>query len=333
VRGRDPFWGPVASLLTVHNLPYMGAGAESAMAFYGIPPSDHPNLPYWARHLPLPMGLASADWINTVSPSYAEEIQTETYAYGLAELLQIRSDKLLGILNGIDLVSWNPATDPSIPVNYSRNTLPSRHQSKQFLQERLGLEIEERVPLISMISRLDYQKGIDIALAAMENVLDEQWQFVLLGSGDKELENRARSFADTHSNRVRSILRFDGTLARTIYAGADMILIPSRYEPCGLTQMIAMRYGCVPLVSATGGLKDTVDDYSGKGSGDGFVFHPNEPQVLSKNVRKAISVFADQRRWRGLQLRGMAKDFSWERSAREYLNLYRRAKEERMKSQ
>jgi starch synthase len=329
VRQDNPFWTSVASILTVHNLPFMGAGGEGAMAYYGILPSRHPQLPYWARHMPLPIGLASADWINTVSPTYAQEIQTAPFAYGLEEILQARSEKLSGILNGIDVDKWNPAIDSSIPVNYSRDTLPSRREAKLALQDHLGLRMDSRTPLICMISRLDAQKGIDIALAAMENVMDEPMQFVMLGSGDRELENMARNFMQFHQEKVHVRLRFNPELAREIYAGADMILIPSRYEPCGLTQMIAMRYGCIPIVSETGGLKDTVIDYSVEGSGTGFIFSPNEPQNLLQAIRRALSVYSDQRRWRGLQLRAMARDFSWGRSAREYLNLYQRVKDER----
>ena len=332
VREKDPFWKPVASLLTIHNLPYMGAGGEAAMERYGIPPSSHPNLPYWARHLPLPIGLASADWINTVSPTYAQEIQTPAYAHGLEEILRIRADRVVGILNGIDVRQWDPATDPSIPVNYWRETLPLRRQGKHVLQEQLGFRQGPRVPLLSMISRLDYQKGVDLALAALAVVEDEQWQFVLLGSGDRELEGRAKIFEETYQDRARVVLRFDAELARKIYAGADMILVPSRYEPCGLAQMIAMRYGCVPIVSTTGGLKDTVVDYGVEGSSTGFLYSPNEPLHLSRTIRTALRIYSDQRRWRGLQLRGMAKDFSWERSARQYLNLYQKARRERQKT-
>lgn len=331
MRDSDPFWKSVASLLTVHNLPYMGAGGEPAMEFYGIPPSNDPSLPYWARNLPLPMGLAAADWISTVSPTYAQEIQTITFGHGLEEFLSSRADQLIGILNGIDVKRWNPETDPSIPQNYSRRTLTSRREVKRKLQEELNLKLDQHVPLIGMVSRLDGQKGIEVALEGMERLLDEYWQFVLLGSGDQVVEARARSFAETFSEKVRAIFRFDAKLARKIYAGADMILIPSRYEPCGLTQMIAMRYGCIPIVSATGGLKDTVTDYRKDPSGTGFVFHPVDPQVLANTIQRAVLVFADQRKWRGLQQRAMSMDFSWERSAHEYLQLYLRAIEERKK--
>jgi starch synthase len=329
LRKAHSFWTPVASLLTIHNLPYMGAGGESTMEFYGIPPSAHPNLPYWARHVPLPLGLASADWINTVSPSYAREIQRGAIDHGLEELLRCRSDRLVGILNGIDIERWNPETDQALPVNYSRKTLTFRREVKLHLLERLALKSDLCMPLIGVVSRLDNQKGIDVGLAALDRIANDPWQFVLLGSGDSILANRAGVFAQNHSNRARVILRFDAQLARLIYAGADILLIPSRYEPCGLTQMIAMRYGCVPVVSAIGGLKDTVSNYMSDGSGTGFVFHPLEPKTLAQTLRRAISVYADQRRWRGLQLRGMAKDCSWEQSARKYLQLYQKAITER----
>jgi starch synthase len=333
IRDTDPFWKSVASLLTVHNLPYLGAGGEPAMEFYGIPPADHPALPYWARNLPLPMGLASADWITTVSPTYTQEIQRIAFGHGLEELLRSRSNNLIGILNGIDVKQWNPETDPLIPQNYSRSTVASRSEVKYKLQDHLNLKLDQRIPLISMVSRLDNQKGIEVALAGLEKLLEEHWQFVLLGSGDQVMEARVRSFAESYNERVRAIFRFDAKLARKIYAGADMILIPSRYEPCGLAQMIAMRYGCIPIVSATGGLKDTVTDYKEDPSGTGFVFRPVDPQVLANTIRKAIMVFADQRKWRGLQLRAMSVDFSWERSAQEYFQVYQRAIEERKRLQ
>jgi starch synthase len=273
--------------------------------------------------------LASADWISTVSPTYAQEIQGIAFGHGLEEFLRSRADKLIGILNGIDVNRWNPETDPSISKKYSRRTLTSRREDKYKLQDMFNLKPDQRIPLVGMVSRLDNQKGIEVALEAMERLLDENWQFVLLGSGDQVVESRVRSFAESHNERVRAIFRFDAQLAREIYAGVDMILIPSRYEPCGLTQMIAMRYGCIPVGSATGGLKDTITDYEEGPSGTGFVFQPVEPQALANIIRKAIMIFADQRKWRGLQLRAMAVDFSWERSAQEYLQLYQRATEER----
>ncbi|NIM93728.1 MAG: glycosyltransferase [Anaerolineales bacterium] len=324
-RDTVPFWRETASLLTIHNLPYMGAGSESALETYGIPQSDDPRLPDWARRMPLPLGIATSDWLNAVSPTYAEEIQTSHFGHGLEGILHDRRDRLVGILNGIDAKNWNPETDGDLPHRYSRQELTARRAVKADLLDSVNLTPVTKTPLLGMVTRMDYQKGIDIALQALRDIQDETWQFLLLGTGDPYLEEMARSFGSEFEGRARVEIRFDPLLARRIYGGADMLLIPSRYEPAGLTQMIAMRYGCVPVVSATGGLKDTVEDYDETRSGTGFVFTPNEPQILSETIRRAITVFKDQRRWRGIQLRGMARDFSWINSAREYVQLYEKA--------
>jgi starch synthase len=333
IRESDPFWNPVASLLTVHNLPYMGAGGEGALEKYQIPPCDHPELPHWARHLPLPLGLVFADWLNAVSPTYALEIQTPEFGLGLEGLLYSRRDRLSGILNGIDYQQWNPETDPMIASHFSRQSLLNRRENKVQLQAELDLDEASRIPLIGMVSRLAYQKGIDIAISALEAISDSDWQLIILGNGSPELEERTWDFGERHAKKARIVHRFDPGLARKIYAGADLMIIPSRYEPCGLTQLIAMRYGCVPVVSATGGLKDTVLDFGKYRDGTGFVFHPNDAQELEKTLRQALMVYKDQRRWRGLQLRGLAKHFDWERSARQYLDLYQQLSAERKSSQ
>jgi starch synthase len=324
-RDRDPFWQRTASLLTVHNLPYMGAGAEDALEHYGLDPILDHRLPEWAQRQPLPMGLATADWINAVSPSYADEIHTPDFGHGLEGLITGRSDRVTGILNGIDLTRWNPNIDQALSVHFDRDTLVERSKGELWLRDRLGFSTDKRVPLIAIISRLDYQKGIDLALKALANLKGEPWQAVILGTGDPELEGMAIDFAEGHSKRARSIIRFDAQLARQIYAGADIILIPSRYEPCGLTQMIAMRYGCVPIVAATGGLRDTVTDYRGDSRGTGFVFVLGDEINFLTTLKDAIAVFQDKRRWRGIQRRGMAMDFSWTRSAKKYFQLYERA--------
>lgn len=323
-RGDDPFWGAAATLLTIHNLPYMGAGAEEALAAYGLGLADPGPLPEWARSLPLPQGLLAADWLSTVSPTYAQEIQTPEFGCGLEGVLAARSDRLVGILNGIDPEVWNPAADPALPAAFSAEDLAPRAVVKRHLQETLGLPARERTPLLGMVTRLDYQKGVDLALEALERLEDLDWQFVLLGTGDPGLEDLARRFAAARPGRAHAVLRFDGDLARQIYGGADIILVPSRYEPCGLAQMIAMRYGAVPVVRATGGLRDTVRDYDA-GKGTGFLFGPADPEALAATLRRAFQVLADRRRWRPLQRRAMAQDFSWDRSARAYHDLYRRA--------
>lgn len=325
-RGGDPFWDGVATLLTVHNLPYMGAGAEAALAEYGFRPSDDARLPPWARSLPLPIGLSVADWLSTVSPTYAEEIQTPEFGCGLEGLLKSRRDQLVGILNGIDPGRWDPAHDGALAATFSVEDLGPREENKRRLQAELGLPQVGRVPLIGMVTRLDHQKGVDLALQALEGLVEARWQFVILGSGDPALADKARAFAAAHPERAHSVQRFDSPLARLIYGGADMILIPSRYEPCGLVQMIAMRYGSVPVVRATGGLKDTVIDHSRGKTADGFAFDHAQPEPLAEALRRAFEVYGDPPRWEELQLRGMSRDFSWRGPATEYLELYRKAR-------
>jgi starch synthase len=310
------------SLLTVHNLPYMGAGSEDELTACGVNPVRGKGLPDWAVHVPLPMGLVSADRISTVSPTYAREIQTPEYGNGLDSMLRERRRRLSGILNGIDTGRWDPASDSALPVKFDMDSMPSRSAVKRSLQAELGLPLEAETPLVGMIGRLDRQKGVDLALEALETLGELAWQWVLLGVGEPGLEDLARGFATRHPNRARAELRFDSTLARRLYAGADMLLVPSRYEPCGLSQMIAMRYGAVPIVRATGGLKDTVRDVDARGRGTGFVFEAASAQALAAAVRRALQAYADPAGWRELQRAGMRTDHSWTVSAEAYFDLY-----------
>lgn len=324
-RPESAFWANSASLLTVHNLPYMGAGAEGSLVDFGLPPAEHPLLPAWARPLPLPAGLVAADWISTVSPGYAAEFQTAEFGCGLEGYLASRRSHLRGILNGIDPQGWDPVHDPALAARFGEGSLELRAANKRQLQSELGLPQDDRVPLLGMVTRLAHQKGIDLALAALNELGREPWQFVVLGTGETALEDAAVRFAAKYADRAHAILRFDDSLARLIYAGSDMFLIPSRYEPCGLGQMIAMRYGSVPVVRSTGGLRDTVPNYADGGKGLGFAFSPPDPPAMVEALRRAFATFADRRRWRGLQRRGMRQDFSWERSAKAYHRLYQRA--------
>jgi starch synthase len=318
-------WESTAALLTLHNLPYMGAGGGDALREYGLSPADHPLLPDWARMLPLPLGMVYADFITAVSPGYAVEIQTPSFGCGLELYLASRSDTVRGILNGIDTDVWDPARDQSLQSTYSLRSIDSRSPNKDDLQRAVGLPVDPRRPLLAMVTRLDAQKGIDLALEAMERLAHRRWQLVLVGTGDPVLEDRARAFGASEAERVRILPTFDAELARRVYAGADVILVPSRYEPCGLVQMIAMRYGAIPIVRATGGLKDTIAAYEPPNKGTGFLFGPAEPQALADAIGKALGVFEDPRAWRGLQQRAMAQDFSWSRSARAYADLYAEA--------
>ena len=315
-------WASTGTLLTIHNLAYMGAGGGDALREYGIPPANHARLPDWARVLPLPLGMAHADAITAVSPGYATEIQTPAFGYGLEAFLASRSDTLRGILNGIDPEVWNPERDACLLSHYDKRSIASRAPNKADLQRAVGLPVEPRIPMLAMITRLDMQKGVDLVLEAMERLADRPWQLVLLGTGDPGLEDRAAASAAREPGRIRFLPTFDTELARRIYAGTDVILVPSRYEPCGLVQMIGMRYGAVPVVRATGGLKDTVAPFAPGGKGTGFVFEPADAQALAETMGEALAVYEDPRAWRGLQQRGMEQDFSWGRSARVYADLY-----------
>jgi len=323
IKNSDDFFKNTKSLLTVHNLPYLGHGAEGALQAFGLPRAHMSALPDWAEHLPLALGLLTADKINTVSPGYAAEMLTTEFGAHLEEFLSTRKGDLLGILNGLDLDSWDPGTDTSLPVNYSSDTLEKRMENKRLLLEEMGLTPKADIPLLAMINRMDYQKGVDLVPPALEMITDLEWQAVILGTGDKDLEETARQLDLDHS-RIRSVLKFDGALARRIYGGSDLILIPSRYEPCGLTQMIGMRYGCVPLGRATGGLKDTIVDYhlGNPKNSTGFLFEEASSSALANTLRRSLEVYNDRRRWRGLQRRGMKVDFSWEYSASQYMKLY-----------
>lgn len=320
----DAFFKRTSSLLTIHNLPYQGHGAEPALQRLGIPAASDAAVPEWARQVPMAMGLAAADWISAVSPGYAREILTPEFGAGLEELLRTRTANLTGILNGLDIDKWNPASDANLKTNYRlRDFVGARKKNKHVLQMELGLAPNSGLPLLAMIGRVDVQKGVDLAMAALESMLDDQWQFVILGTGDPDLEQSATQFAERFPQRVRAIIGYDDALARGIYAGADAILIPSRYEPCGLTQMIAMRYGCIPIAQAVGGLADTIRDVDESGgAATGFLIQSLRVSDIAQRTRHALAKTRDTRFWRGLQRRGMRADFSWDNSAHEYHALY-----------
>ncbi|MDD2921884.1 MAG: glycogen/starch synthase, partial [Anaerolineales bacterium] len=247
----------IASVFTLHNLPFMGADASAVLESYGFKLAQT-DLPEWARVLPLPLGLWASDAIVAVSPTYARETLLPEYGCGLDGFLQTRSETVSGILNGLDVASFNPADDAALGVNFDLDSFEKRAANKGLLQERLGLAREPETPLLAMVSRMDVQKGVDLAFTALKSLKGLNWQAVILGAGDIKLEEAALNLQEIYPERVKVITRYDAGLARQIYAGADMLLMPSRYEPCGLSQMIAMRYGCVPIVRAAGGLNDTV---------------------------------------------------------------------------
>jgi starch synthase len=316
------FWEDIRLLFTIHNLAFLGTGANEILEAYGIPSAQSTLLPEWAQDLPLPRALERADGLTTVSPTYAREIQTPAYGHGLEGVLQARREALTGILNGLDPENWDPSVDPVLDANFTLEDLPARGGNKSGLQQELGLPVDRRSPLCAMVTRLVHQKGVDLALEALEKLDDLPWQFVLLGSGEAELEQAAVRFEHARPERARALNRFDERLARRIYAGSDLLLVPSRYEPCGLAQMIAMGYGSIPVARATGGLRDTVQAYEPPGTGTGFLFEQPEASALAGALRLALDVYADEAAWRGLQRRAMQQTFPWDRTAEKYQSLY-----------
>jgi starch synthase len=318
-----PGYSKVRSLLTLHNLPFMGAGSQNAIHKFLISPAKNPRMPSWARTLPLPMGINAADKTVAVSPTYAKEILTPEYSCDLEKFLQSKQKKLCGILNGIDYQIWDPLTDTHLQVNYSNESLIQRIENKKSLQIEFSLNPDVSIPLFVSIGRMDRQKGIDLILAALPKLKNKKWQAIFLGTGDKTLEAQVANLQEDFPEQVRTAFRFDSALSHRLYAGGDMLLMPSRYEPCGLAQIIAMRYGCVPIARATGGLVDTILNYTESDKlSTGFLFSGNSPIDFAHIIDKAIKVFSDPLKWELIQQNDMKQDFSWQISAKKYAELY-----------
>ena len=324
LRRRDPFFKDTKSLFTVHNLPYMGAECRDILRDFNYPIYRMLNLqlPKWGRSFAMPLGLLSADHINAVSPTYAREIQTPDFGCSLEEFLARRSDRISGIINGLDYTAYNPETDERIPVNYSVDALDERIKNKLALQKEFDLPQNADIPLVIIISRLDHQKGIDVALEAFRQLQTTHWQAVILGTGAEEIEKDCQRLAEEMPDNVRAALRFDGALARRMYAGGDCILLPSRYEPCGLTQLISMRYGCVPVAHAVGGFVDTIVESSSIENLTGFLCNQNTPEAFARKLELVFADYARQSFWRQIQINGMTIDYSWHHSAKEYFYRY-----------
>ena len=312
------------SLFTVHNLAFQGLFDHASLFELGLPDaawSIH-GVEYYGYLSFLKAGLQHADAITTVSPSYAREIQTDAEGMGMAGLLRHRGGQLTGILNGIDTTLWNPATDPHLEQTYSARHLEGKAANKAGLQAQFGLEQRPDLPLLAVVSRLTEQKGLDLLLEVAPQILKLPAQLVVLGSGGRELEHAWMALARKHKSRCAVNIGFNEALAHRIEAGADIFLMPSRFEPCGLNQMYSLRYGTPPVVRATGGLADTVIDAADARHGNGFVFGPATSAALLQAVQRAIATWRDPDRWRGLQRHGMARDSSWQESARHYVALY-----------
>ncbi len=316
------------SVFTIHNLAYQGLFWHWDMPLTGLD-WQHFNwkeLEFFGKISFIKAGIVFADAITTVSPTYAKEIQTSELGCGLDGVLRERDTALRGILNGIEVSEWNPETDPRLPARYSARAISGKAQCKAALQEKCGLAILPETPLVGMIGRLAEQKGIDLFLAAVEELLKEEVQFVILGSGEPRYQEALGAVARKQPERVSVQVRFDDALAHLIEAGSDIFLMPSRYEPCGLNQIYSLRYGTVPIVRATGGLADTVvpvtPETQRKGTATGLMFSEYAPSALVGAVRDALGLYRDKKAWKKLVATGMKQDFSWNRSAKEYLGLY-----------
>lgn len=321
--------GRARSILTIHNLRFQGIYNIPTIQYWSGLPDSVFNMgalkqDYNDANM-FKSGLAYADRITTVSSTYAQEIQTSEYGETLEGHLRYHSGKLRGIVNGIDYGMWNPETDPALAVNYGLgNVLDRKMEDKLALQKELGLEEDPSKFVIGLISRLTNQKGLDLVNAIIPQVLDGNTQVVVLGTGDKQYEDAFRYYEDTNRGAFAACIQYDEARAHRIYAGADALLVPSRFEPCGLTQLNAMRYGTIPIVRETGGLKDTVEPYNTfTGDGNGFTFDRYEPGLLLDAINRAKTIYFDNRsHWDEVVQRDMAKDVSWENSAKQYKDLY-----------
>jgi starch synthase len=328
-------WQPVASVLTIHNIAYQGNNAARFLWEAAVAARLHP-LVQWHNlgdNL-LGIAIAYADMISTVSPRYALEIQYPYAGYELAGIIRDRAADLRGILNGIDTNIWNPETDPHIISRYNAASFEEqRIINKRHLQAFARLPVRDDVPVIGIVSRLTRQKGLDLALPALWQLLaDTDVQFVVLGTGDSDLEGELAWLAQNFSSKARAFLQFDAALSQHIYAGCDIFLMPSHFEPCGIGQMIAMRYGALPLVRETGGLADTVTNYDDTDAetGTGFVFQWEDPSAVLGTLRWALSTYYNRpKAWRRMQHRAMELDLSWTKSAQDYINLYQTAMDKR----
>ena len=323
MRSYSPDFRRVKTLYTIHNLPYAGGNHPQILEKYGIERSFAEFIPDGMRSCPMSLGLSAADKISTVSETYAKEIMTSEFGHGYEYFLQKNSGKVCGIVNGIMPDQWDPNTDRVLYTNYNRESLEKRIENKRMLQRETGLPQDDNVPLIIMIGRLDYQKGFDLAFSAMRKVLDMNWQALILGSGNPAIQNDCLALAREFPNRVHAEIRYDANFSRKMYAAGDMLLMPSRYEPCGIAQMIAMLYGCIPIAHATGGLKDTIIDPNDSSEYTGFLFKDTNPDACAYAIRRALNAYNDRSQWLTLQKRCMEQDFTWEKSAVKYYELYK----------
>ena len=310
--------------MTIHNIGYQGLFPKEEFPKLGLDWSlfNMEMLEFYDKVNVLKGGIAFSNIINTVSPTYSKEIQTKEFGFGLEGILNKRRDCVFGILNGLDYSIWNPESDKFIVCNYSAKDLEKKYKNKEDLQRACKLPVKKDVPLFGIVSRLAQQKGFDILAEAIDSICKMNLQLVILGTGDLKYHLLLEKMVKIYPKVISLALRFDDTLAHKIYAGSDIFLMPSKYEPCGLGQMISLRYGTIPLVFKTGGLADTVTE------SNGFVFDSYNKETLIKTIKKAIMTFKVKFKWQALMQRAMECNFSWKESAKKYLRLYEKARHE-----
>ncbi|MHC1725055.1 MAG: glycogen synthase GlgA [Syntrophobacteraceae bacterium] len=313
-------------VFTIHNIAYQGVFPAAFFSLTQLPPGAYSmqGMEFWGQCNFLKAGLVYSDFITTVSPRYSSEICTKEFGFGLEGLLSERKKNLQGILNGIDTKTWDPANDPTLPARYSTEDLSGKEICKEVLCAKAGFPSNSRsFPLLGMISRLAMQKGFDLLEEILPDLMKLPVNLVILGTGDAAIEANLMEMEKLYPERLRLLRQFDEDLAHLIEAGTDIFLMPSRYEPCGLNQMYSLRYGTIPVVHATGGLDDSVIDILEEAdSGTGFKFYDYEPEAFLDAIKSALGLFEQRHRWIDIQKRAMSQDFSWDRSAREYIKVY-----------
>jgi starch synthase len=320
--------GAVPNVITIHNLAFQGNFRPLKVQLLQLPPESFNvyGIELYGNMSFLKGGLYYAYHITTVSPNYAREIQGEELGFGLQGLLRTRSSDITGILNGIDTDEWNPETDRHLPAHFSTARMAGKAQNKLALQNRMGLNVDPDVPLLGVVSRLTHQKGLDILLEIVPKLLDLPVQLVILGSGETSMQKIARDLTLNYPGKVAAMIGFDEGLSHQIEAGCDLFIMPSRFEPCGLNQFYSQRYGTPPVVHDTGGLADSVVDCTPEtlkdGTASGFVFSGMTNENLFATILRAVDLYKDQRKWKVLRKNCMSKDFTWETSARAYLEVY-----------
>jgi len=323
----DGFFSQTRTIFTIHNLAYQGVFSKEYMTISELPLAlfSMKGLEYYGKMNFMKGGIVFSDIITTVSRKYAQEIQTPEYGYGLDGVLRERSSDVYGVLNGVDYTDWNPETDIHIAANYSAKDLEGKRKCKEELIEIFKLKGPSETPIVSLITRLANQKGLDILADATDELAKREIFLVLLGKGDKKYEKQFARLGKKYRDFFGVKIAFDNALAHKIEAGSDMFLMPSRYEPCGLNQMYSLKYGTIPVVRATGGLADTIKEFDlATGSGNGFKFEEYSSRALIKAVEKALAVYKNKKLWLKLVIKAMGEDFSWKKSGLRYVEIYNR---------